>query len=90
MSLTLYIHPLASFCHKVMIALEEAQLAYRAVTVDLADPQSARQVFEHWPVGKIPLLHDAARGRYVADLDSLARIEGVEVVGGTMAGMAAE
>jgi glutathione S-transferase len=67
MSLTLYIHPLASFCHKVMIALEEAQLAYRAVTVDLADPQSARAVFEHWPVGKIPLLHDAARGRYVAE-----------------------
>ena len=30
------------------------------------------------------------RGRYVADLDSLARIEGVEVVGGTMAHMAAE
>lgn len=30
------------------------------------------------------------RGRYVADLDSLARIEGVEVVGGTMASIAAE
>ena len=30
------------------------------------------------------------RGRYVADLDSLARMPGVEVVGGTMAHMAAE
>lgn len=67
MSLTLYIHPLASFCHKVMIALEEAKLPYRAVTVDLADPASARQVFEHWPVGKIPLLHNARRDRYVAE-----------------------
>ena len=30
------------------------------------------------------------RGRYVADLDSLARIEGVEVVGGAVASIAAE
>lgn len=67
MSPTLYIHPLASFCHKVMIALEEAQLAYRPVTVDLGDPQSAQQVFAHWPVGKIPLLHDTARNRHVAE-----------------------
>ena len=67
MSLTLYLHPLATFCHKVMIALEEAQLPYSAVVVDFADPASARLVSDHWAVGKIPLLHDAASGRYVAE-----------------------
>ncbi|WP_449394298.1 glutathione S-transferase family protein [Devosia riboflavina] len=67
MSLTLYLHPLASFCHKVMIALEEAQLPYRAVTVDFADPVSAKQVSDQWPVGKIPLLHDEASGRHVPE-----------------------
>ena len=67
MSLTLYLHPLASFCHKVMIALEEAQLPYSPVTVDFADPASARLVFDHWPAGKIPLLHDASSGRHVAE-----------------------
>ncbi len=76
MSLTLYLHPLASFCHKVMIALEEAQLPYSPVTIDFADPASARLVSDYWPVGKIPLLHDAASGRYVAEttiiLDYLA------------------
>jgi len=67
MSLTLYLHPLASFCHKVMIALEDARLPYRAITVDFSDPASARQVSDHWPVGKIPLLHDEAAGRHVAE-----------------------
>jgi glutathione S-transferase len=67
MSLTLYLHPLASFCHKVMIALEEAQLPYRPVIVDFADPASAKQVSDHWPVGKIPLLLDEASGRHVAE-----------------------
>src|SRR5690349_7087356 len=67
MSLTLYLHPLASFCHKVMIALEEARVPYRAVTVDFGDPASARQVSDQWPVGKIPLLHDEAAGRHVAE-----------------------
>lgn len=67
MSLTLYLHPLASFCHKVMIALEEVQLPYRRVIVDFADPASARQVSDQWPVGKIPLLHDEAGDRHVAE-----------------------
>jgi glutathione S-transferase len=67
MSLTLYLHPLASFCHKVLIALYENEVPFRAVTVDFGDPESAEQVFAHWPVGKIPVLHDADRDCFLAE-----------------------
>jgi glutathione S-transferase len=67
MTLTLYLHPLASFCHKVLIAFYENGVAFRPVTVDLGDPGSAAALLEKWPVGKIPVLHDGARGRTVAE-----------------------
>ena len=41
MSLTLYYHPLASFCHKVLIALYENQTAFEGRIVDLGDERSA-------------------------------------------------
>lgn len=61
MSLTLYLHPLASFCHKVLIALYENEVPFDAVTVDLGDPDSAADLLARWPVGKIPLLCDGER-----------------------------
>lgn len=62
MALTLYLHPLASFCHKVLIALYENGTPFRAQVVDLGDPSSAAAVLDRWPVGKIPVLADEARG----------------------------
>lgn len=67
MSLTLYLHPLASFCHKVLIALYENGTPFTPQIVDLMDPQSARQVLDRWPVGKIPILEDAARNRIIPE-----------------------
>lgn len=67
MSLTLYLHPLASFCHKAIIALYESGTPFTPVVVDLGNPESARQVTDRWPLGKIPLLHDTARDRVVAE-----------------------
>lgn len=67
MTLTLYIHPLASFCHKVLIALYENGTAFEAQTVDLGDPGSAAGLLAKWPVGKIPVLHDGSRQRTVAE-----------------------
>lgn len=67
MSLTLYLHPLASFCHKVLIALYENEVPFRPQTVDLGDPASASALLARWPVGKIPVLHDAARDRSVPE-----------------------
>lgn len=67
MSLTLYIHPLASFCHKVMIALYENGTDFRSETVDFFDPGSAAAHIERWPVGKIPVLFDSANRRTVPE-----------------------
>lgn len=67
MTLTLYTHPLASFCHKVLIALYENATPFTPVTVDFADPGSAAAHIDRWPVGKIPVLRDAARDQTVPE-----------------------
>jgi glutathione S-transferase len=67
MTLTLYSHPLASFCHKVLIALYEAATPFTAKMVDFSDEESARQIFDRWPVGKMPVLHDEARDRILPE-----------------------
>ena len=67
MALTLYIHPLASFCHKVLIALYENEVPFTAETVDLMDPGEAADHLARWPVGKIPVLYDSERDRIVPE-----------------------
>jgi glutathione S-transferase len=67
MALTLYTHPLASFCHKVLIALYENATPFDPVIVDLSDPGSAATHIERWPVGKIPVLHDSNGNRVVPE-----------------------
>ena len=58
MSLTLHYHPLSSYCHKVLIALYELDLAFEAKLVNFGDA-GERAAFEAlWPTGKIPLLVD--------------------------------
>jgi glutathione S-transferase len=65
--LTLYFHPLASFCHKVLIALYENGTPFESRIVDLIDETEKRRFLEIWPVGKIPVLRDEARDRTVAE-----------------------
>ncbi len=67
MTLTLYLHPLASFCHKVLISLYENGTSFEAKLVDFSDPGSAAAHVERWPVGKIPVLHDGDTGRVVPE-----------------------
>lgn len=67
MSLTLFLHPLASFCHKVLIALYENGTPFAPRIVDFADDASTAALLDQWPVGKIPVLHDAARDRAVPE-----------------------
>ena len=67
MALTLYLHPLASFCHKALIALYENDVPFTPQIVDLGDPGSAAPLLEQWPVGKIPVLFDAAASRSVPE-----------------------
>lgn len=67
MTLTLYCHPLASFCHKVLVAFYENDVAFRSRTIDLADPNSAAELSALWPLGKFPVLYDAERDRVVPE-----------------------
>jgi glutathione S-transferase len=60
MTLQLYLHPLSSFCHKVLIALYENETSFEPVIVNFADSESRQEFLERWPIGKIPALHDSA------------------------------
>jgi glutathione S-transferase len=61
MSLKLYCHPLSSFCHKVLIALYEANIPFEPIFVDLGDERSRAPFKALWPIGKFPVLRDDAR-----------------------------
>lgn len=67
MSLTLYFHPLASFCHKVLIALYENEIPFEPVVVDLGDQASSAAFRAVWPMAKMPVLRDPERDRTVAE-----------------------
>jgi glutathione S-transferase len=63
MSLTLYFHPLSSFCQKVLIALYENDTPFKGEIVDLMNETSRENFRKIWPVGKFPVLRDEARDR---------------------------
>src|SRR5262249_21216337 len=70
-------HPLSSFSWKVLIALYEGEVPFEKHVVDLGDPK-ARAAFERlWPLAKIPVLRDDARGETLPEtsiiIEHLAR-----------------
>lgn len=67
MSLELCYHPLASFCHKALIALYENGTPFEPVVVDLMDEASGAAFRAVWPMARMPVLRDLARGRTVAE-----------------------
>lgn len=67
MSLTLYYHPLASFCHKVLVALYEAETPFTPHLVDLMEDEAKTRFLDLWPVGKIPVLRDDGRDRTIPE-----------------------
>lgn len=62
MPLTLYYHPLASYCHKVLIALYENGTEFEKKLVDLGDAQQRAELQALWPLAKFPVIRDHARG----------------------------
>jgi glutathione S-transferase len=66
-SLVLFYHPLASFCHKVLIALYENEVPFEGRIVDLASAASSEEMLSFWPVGKIPVLRDRTRVQTVPE-----------------------
>jgi len=67
MSLTLYMHPLSSYCHKAMIALYENATPFKAVPVNLGDPDERAMLLKLWGVCKFPVLRDDARSEAVPE-----------------------
>jgi glutathione S-transferase len=67
MALTLYFHPLASFCHKVLIALYENDTPFKGHIVDLMDEGSSARFLAVWPVGKMPVLRDESTDRTIPE-----------------------
>jgi glutathione S-transferase len=63
MPLTLYYHPLSSFCWKVLIALHETGTRFEGRIVDQSDPTTGAELHSIWPIGKFPVIRDAERGR---------------------------
>ena len=67
MSLTLYYHPLASFCHKVLIALYENGTDFEKRVIDLGNEMDRAELQAIWPLCKFPVIRDHARNRDVPE-----------------------
>lgn len=67
MTLILHYHPLASFCWKVLIALHENGTPFEPKLIDLGDPDSRDAFAALWPMAKMPVLEDGARGAVVPE-----------------------
>ncbi len=65
--LELYMHPLASYCWKVLLALYETDIPFTARTIDLADPAQRAELAARWPFAKFPVLRDHERGATVPE-----------------------
>ncbi len=79
MTLTLYYHPLSSFCWKALIALYESGVPFEPRMVNLGDPAERAAFQKVWPLAKFPVLRDEERGRTVPEssiiISYLARME---------------
>ena len=67
MGLTLYYHPLASYCHKVLIALYEHDIAFAARIINMGEAGDRSELQVHWPFCKFPVIHDHERKRDVPE-----------------------
>src|SRR6267154_340659 len=67
MSLTLHFHPLASYCHKALIALYENATPFTSNLVNLGDERERAALLKLWPIGKFPVLRDNARNETVPE-----------------------
>lgn len=71
MPLTLYFHPLSSFCQKVLIALYENGTPFTPQKVDLMDEKESAAFKQLWPIGKFPVLRDEKNGQTIPESTSI-------------------
>ncbi len=63
--LELFLHPLSSYCHKVLIGLYENEIPFQVKRVD--DPAVAREYEALSPLKRFPILRDSKRGQVVPE-----------------------
>jgi glutathione S-transferase len=61
MNPTLYAHPFASYCWKVLVALYENDTAFTYRSLEPEDPEAATELEALWPLKKFPVLVDDGR-----------------------------
>lgn len=71
MSITLYYHPLASFCHKVLIALYEHGTSFERRIINLGDAADRAELGAIWPLVKFPVIRDHERERALAESSTI-------------------
>lgn len=62
MSITLYYHPLSSYCQKAIIGLYELDVPFAKRIVDLGDPADRAGFLAIAPLGKFPVIVDHGDG----------------------------
>jgi glutathione S-transferase len=67
MALTLYYHPLSSFCHKVLIALYEHGIDCQRRIIDLSSEADRAELSALWPLCKFPVIRDDANPQGLAE-----------------------
>jgi glutathione S-transferase len=67
MALTLYMHPLSSYCWKALTALYENDTPFTPHVVNLGDSGEREAFLKVTPLGKFPALRDEKRKRTVAE-----------------------
>lgn len=67
MSLTLYFHPLSSYCQKALIAFYENDTPFEPHFVDLGNEAASAEFRKLWPMAKMPVLRDKARDRTIPE-----------------------
>jgi glutathione S-transferase len=60
MALTLYAHPLSSYCQKVLVALYENATAFDYIQLGPDQPAAAKALEAYWPLKRFPVLIDEA------------------------------
>jgi glutathione S-transferase len=75
MALTLYFHPLSSYCMKALIALYENDTPFTPRIIHLEKPEERAELKALWPLTKFPVLTDEKNGERVVVAESSTIIE---------------
>jgi len=81
--LTLYYHPLSSFCWKTLIALYDNDTRFTPQMVDLSKEDERTMLLKLWPIGKFPVLRDAAKDRIIPESSIIIEYLDTEYPGAT-------